>query len=137
VIAVVDANIAAALFLDLAYSDRARNAVADATEIIAPDLIHAELANTLWKLITSKRVNAAFARQVLKGLSSVVSEFVSGEALAGEAVEHASALGHPAYDCFYFALARQRDAKLFTADRRFAAVLRRADPAIDHEFVAG
>jgi predicted nucleic acid-binding protein len=80
-IVVVDANIAAALFLDLAYSKQAREAVARASEILAPDLINAEVANTLWKLTTSKRIDIDFARQVLAGLSTVVSEFVPGKDL--------------------------------------------------------
>ena len=43
--------------------------------------------------------------------------------LRRRALEIATALRHPAYDCFYLALAETRDAELVTADRRFAARL--------------
>ena len=39
-------------------------------------------------------------------------------ALAGRALELASRLRHPAYDCFYLALAEARSAHFVTADRR-------------------
>jgi predicted nucleic acid-binding protein len=135
-IIVVDANIAAALFLDLAYSAPARDAVTDAKEIIAPDLITAEVANTLWKLTRSKHIDIGLADHVLDGLAAIVSEFVPGARLAAEAVKHASALDHPAYDCFYLTLAKRRRAKLITADRRFADVLERVDPPVDYQLIA-
>jgi predicted nucleic acid-binding protein len=134
-IVVVDANIAAALFLDLSYSARAREALTSATELLAPDLIVAEMANTLWKLVASRHIDLDFAHRVLEGLSAVVSEFVPGARLAAEALRYASALGHPAYDCFYLALAKHRDARLITADRRFAAALERLDPPVDYAFI--
>jgi len=132
---VVDANIAAALFLDLAYSPNAREAIASATEIIAPDLIAAEIANTLWKLVASKHIELEFTQRVLDGMIAVISEFVPGTSLAAEAVQYACALDHPAYDCFYLALAKRLQARLLTADRRFAAALGRMEPTIDHVFI--
>ena len=44
--------------------------------------------------------------------------------LAAQALEIAAELRHPTYDCFYLALARERRAKLVTADRRLIARLR-------------
>jgi predicted nucleic acid-binding protein len=43
--------------------------------------------------------------------------------LAGRALEIAAELRHPAYDCFYLALAEERSAKLITADRRLISGL--------------
>ena len=81
-IIVVDANIAAALFLDLAYSAQARDAVMEASGIIAPDLITAEVANTLWKLVHFKHIDMGLADHVLDGLTAIISEFVPGARLA-------------------------------------------------------
>ena len=41
--------------------------------------------------------------------------------LAGHALAIAREAGHPAYDCFYIALAERSDAHLVTADRRLVA----------------
>lgn len=117
---VIDANVAAALLLDLAYSSRAREAVSGADAIIAPDLVVHEFSNALWKLSSSGKMTENFAHQALIGLDSLVSEFVAGRSLAHQALRIALELRHPVYDCFYLALALDRDAPLLTADRRLA-----------------
>ena len=45
--------------------------------------------------------------------------------LADEALRIAVAINHPAYDCFYLALARREAAPLVTADKRLAAAAQR------------
>lgn len=127
---VIDANVAAALLLDLAYSEPARRAVAEAERIIAPDLILHEFANVLWKLVASARLSESFARQALAGLDVLVDDLVAGRSIAQEALRIAVELRHPVCDCFYLALARERHAVLLTADRRLAA--RVADTGFAH-----
>jgi predicted nucleic acid-binding protein len=48
---------------------------------------------------------------------------IPDEALAAAAMQIARRLDHPVYDCFYLALAEQRDARMITADRRLIARL--------------
>lgn len=122
-VAVIDANVAAALLLDLAYSQNARDSLDGVQTIIAPDLVHAEFANALWKLVSGDRLTETFAHQAIAGLESLVSEFVAGRSLAHEALRIAVAIRHPVYDCLYLALAASRQAPLVTADRRLAARL--------------
>jgi predicted nucleic acid-binding protein len=118
---VIDANVAAALLLDLAYSASARDAVGGAERIIAPDIVVHEFANALWKLVAGGKITEGFAHQALVGLDSLVSDVVAGRAIAHDALRIAIEFTHPVYDCFYLALARERDATLMTADRRLAA----------------
>jgi len=124
---VIDANVAAALLLDLAFSGAARQAVSGAERLIAPDLVVHEFTNALWKLVASGKMTESFARQALGGLDMLVSDFVAGQTLAHEAFRLATELRHPACDCFYLALALGRDAPLLTADRRFAERLARTE----------
>ena len=118
---IIDANVAAALLLDLAYSRSAREAVSDVQRIIAPDLLVHEFTNALWRLVASGKMTKDFAHQALSGLDTLVSEFIAGQHIAHDALRIAIELAHPGYDCFYLALASDRDATLLTADRRFAA----------------
>lgn len=118
---VVDANVAAALLIDLAYSSAAREAVTGAECIIAPDLVVHEFANALWKLVAGGRMTENFAHQALTGLEALISDLVAGSGIVHEALRIAIELRHPVYDCFYLALALERDATLLTADRRLAA----------------
>jgi predicted nucleic acid-binding protein len=122
-IIIIDANVAAALLLDLAYSNAARAAVTGAERIIAPDIVVHEFANALWKLVAAGKTTDAFAHQALVGLDALVSDLVAGRTIAHDALRIAIELGHPVYDCFYLALAHDRNAPLLTADRRLAARL--------------
>lgn len=120
---VIDANIAVAAFVDLPYSQRARDLLSDAERILAPDLILHEFGNTLWKLVTTGKMTIGFAHDAITGLIALVNDLVDGRLLAHEALRLATELRHPVYDCFYLALAFNRDAPFVTADRRFAAKL--------------
>ena len=125
--AVIDANVAAALLLDLAYSGAARQAVSGADRLIAPDLVVHEFTNALQRLIAGGKITESFAHQALGGLDMLVGDLVAGQTLAHEALRLAAELRHPAYDCFYLALALGRDCPLLTADRRFAERMARSE----------
>lgn len=126
---VIDANVAAALVLQLPYSARAREAIRSAERIIAPDIIVHEFTNVLWKIATQGRMTEGFARRALVTLDGLVSDFVAGRPIAHDALRIAIAFTHPVYDCFYLALAHERDAILMTADSRFAARVARSELA--------
>ena len=120
---VIDASIAAALLIDLAYSETAREAVSNAESALAPDLITYEIANTFWKIANAGQAEVSQLQDALAYLPILLDELVSPQALAAEAFELSMKLNHPAYDCFYLALAKRADATLITADRRLAKLL--------------
>lgn len=129
-IAVIDANIALALVLDLAFSVKARAAVAQASAMIAPDLIVHETANALWKIGRTSPELRGKAVAMLRVIPALFEDMAPAAEHAASALNLALALDHPAYDCFYLALAEVRGATLITADRKLAAVAGRAHPAI-------
>jgi predicted nucleic acid-binding protein len=118
---VVDANIAMgwciadSLLSPLAVAVRKRHA-----EIIAPDFIIVEVTNALVLASRSSSASVDYMQSALEQLPRWFSELVPAVSLRGEAFVIAQKLGHPAYDCFYLALAVQRRAKMVTADRKFA-----------------
>jgi len=126
-IGVLDANIAIALLVDLPYSAAARDAAAKLESAIAPDLIIHEAANALWRIANAGQMDASTCQAVLAQLPRLFDEVVPGDTLAAAALAQAIMRKHPAYDCFYSALAAARGATLITADRRFAAVLHAED----------
>lgn len=128
---VLDANIYLALFTELAYSQNARAAVAHATEIIAPDLIRHETANTLWKLATAGAVTAEHASQVIAAFATTFDEIVPMAEFTQDAFQLATRLNHPAYDCYYLHLAMQREATLVTADKRLAQIANSLGPKVN------
>ena len=128
--AVIDANIALALVLDLAYSEQARKAVAATDSMIAPDLIIHESANALWKIAKASPALQPRCRTLISVIPSLLEEIVPALSIVEEALDLALALNHPAYDCFYIALARNRGAQLITADRKLVLAAERADRSI-------
>jgi predicted nucleic acid-binding protein len=92
----------------------------------APDLLVAECANILWKKVRRGELSdqeATTAAALLCG-ADILLEPMS--ALMEQAVQLALRLGHPAYDCFYLALAEMTDAPLVTADEALVRRVRLA-----------
>lgn len=114
----VDASVAAKLFIPEPDSALAIATIAG-ERLLAPDLVFAELANILWKchrrglIGTSELANYDFA--------VLFDQIVPCQALWTSAVALSVDLNHPAYDCFYLALALAENDVLITADRRFHA----------------
>lgn len=92
-------------------------------ELIAPDLIAAEISNAVWK-----KWGRGELLGVPPGLDGVLQAFdalESGQGLAHRAAEIAIELNHPVYDCFYLALAEATGQKIVTEDRHLIGKLER------------
>jgi predicted nucleic acid-binding protein len=115
---VVDASVAARWFLTLDRSDAATALLRSGERLIAPDLVVVEATNTAWKARTFGGVSLETVIDFVEKSARLFHELVPAADLKDRALEIALALKHPAYDCFYLALAQQRDCKLVTADER-------------------
>jgi predicted nucleic acid-binding protein len=80
----------------------------------------AEIVNVIWKRLMGGAIDRSQAADVPRDLPQLFTELCPLASLAGRALAIAAELRHPAYDCFYLALAEARTARLVTADRRFA-----------------
>ena len=90
----------------------------------APDLLVAECVNILWKKHRLGQVGADGVEAALAALAMINTGLWPMRRLVGPAFELARRLDHPAYDCFYLALATERDAPFATADLRLVRKLR-------------
>lgn len=86
--------------------------------IIAPALLHAELAHVFGKYANQGLIDEASAQSKLDDVLLLVDDFISDRELYGEAYRESRRLGHSSYDMFYFILARRTGATLFTLDRK-------------------
>lgn len=86
-------------------------------DLSVPDFFFAEMANIIWR--RGRNEDPAQAALLLSRLDPVFVRVVPTDQLAQSALGLALALDHPAYDCFYLALAIAEDDVLITADRRF------------------
>lgn len=124
---VVDASVALKWVFDEPGSAAATALRND--ELIAPALWLAESTNALWRRarigdITAEQANVRLSELLNAPVASLPIEPYLERAL-GLAVE----IDHPVYDCLYLAVALRHDTHVVTADRRFAAAVRRPDLA--------
>lgn len=124
-ILVVDASVATKWFLPETGHHLARELAAGENILIAPELIVAEVCNTFWKKVMRGEASADQAKEVAIGLPKVFRELASCAVLAPRALEMALELRHPAYDCFYLALAEFANTALVTADAGLVRAARR------------
>lgn len=121
---VVDASVAVKWFVPEIHS-AASVRLLDAEFILcAPDLIGAELANTLWKKVRKGEISRGEADEILASFDGLPIEFVPTKVLLSAAFQVAVTLGRSVYDSLYVALAVAQECSLITADRKFhSAVL--------------
>ena len=85
--------------------------------LIAPDLILAEVANALWRKVKLGEIVEDQAASALPHLRDYV-DLVQSAPFAEEALQVALDLGHPVYDCLFLTVAQKIGAELVTADKR-------------------
>jgi predicted nucleic acid-binding protein len=120
---VVDASVAIKWFLLEPGREEARRLLQPGHRLIAPELIVAEATNAMWRRVMAGQMSARQGAAAITALVRFLEALLPLGPLAARALGIAEELRHPAYDCFYLALAEARDAKLVTADRRLVGRL--------------
>jgi predicted nucleic acid-binding protein len=113
---IVDASVATKWFFQEVQWDVARTFLS--TDLIAPDLILAEVGNAAWKRCRQNGLSLPEALAIMDDLPKVFGRLITISALALDAMRISATLRHPIYDCFYLALAERERVPLVTADRR-------------------
>ena len=131
---IVDASVAIKWYAREPGSDQAVPYLSR-DDLVAPDLVVAEVGNAFWKRIRRGVSIRAQAEAALKRLPVDIPSLVPLPALCDAALDLAIATDHPIYDCFYIALALREDAPIVTADARLAALCEATSLRV--EFIGG
>jgi predicted nucleic acid-binding protein len=115
---VVDASVALRWCFQLNGSDRAEELLRSNDHLIAPDLVIAEITNAAWKLVIFDGVITESAQAAVRDVAKAFEDLVPTSVLKDRALAIAVELRHPAYDCFYLALAERSASPLVSADDR-------------------
>ncbi len=113
---VVDASVAIKWLVREEGSDDALRLL-DA-KLVAPDLLYAEAANILWKMVRRGQVSADEGDLAAHALLQVEIQIVPARLLFASALRLSVQLDHPAYDCVYLATADALAATFVTADAK-------------------
>lgn len=89
-------------------------------EIVAPDLIVAEVTSVIRKQVLRKEIERIHAPSRVQAAIELCDRLVETTSLQSEVLNESLRLAHSSYDMFYFVLARRCSATLFTADRKLA-----------------
>jgi predicted nucleic acid-binding protein len=129
---VVDASVVVKWFVPEIRSDAARRLLVLPHEYVAPDLLFAETANTIWKKTRRGDLTAEEGRQLVADIRQIAVETVSCRALAEDAQALANVTGRTVYDSMYVALAVRLSTRLITADERLEAALKKIPAMAGH-----
>jgi predicted nucleic acid-binding protein len=120
---VLDASVAAKVYIEEAGSDEAIALVTGQQKLLAPELIRVEVAAALLRRVRKGELVAAEAqrrcRHWLERLHRGLFALTPDENLVDDAIGLAAQLNHPLQDCLYLAAARRADVPLITADGKF------------------
>lgn len=116
---VVDAKIAVLWSIEAPLSELAVKVLRSGHALIAPDLIVPEVTNALYFALKDRDDRVERARDGLEFLPRWFTELVPCASLRSRAIAYALEFGHPAYDCFYLALATMRQVQMVTTDAHF------------------
>ncbi|MEO4000770.1 type II toxin-antitoxin system VapC family toxin [Mesorhizobium sp. CAU 1732] len=114
---VVDASVAIKWVVPEADSSNAE-ALVGSYRLIAPQLIYAECANIVWKMMRRGELSGGEAMRATTVIDDFAVQTASMRELVPLSVDLSVRLDHAVYDCFYIALAQLEECRLITADAR-------------------
>jgi hypothetical protein len=94
----VDASLVIKWFVQEGHTDAARRLLDEPAECAAPDLLFAEVANTVSKKVRRDKLTTAQGRRLGADLGRIAVETVPCRALAADAYALATASGCTVYD---------------------------------------
>src|SRR5690606_41554796 len=120
---VIDASVALKWFFAENLHEAALRILDRESDLLAPELILAEVANALWKKAMRGEIQASDAEEIVTLLDPHFTPFFPTFSLLPRAQQIAFELRHPVYDCIYIACAEASEATLVTDDRRLLSVV--------------
>lgn len=119
-ICVVDASVAVKWFVEEPGTPEALDVLGSGDVLAAPELILAEIGNTIWKKLLRGEISREHADAIVRGVPFMFDHIRSTAAHLPRALEIASAIEHPLYDCLYLSVAESESSVLVTDDGKLA-----------------
>lgn len=119
---VIDASVALKWYVREELSDEAFRLLHSGEDLVAPELIVAEVTNIAWKKLVRNQISSGQAAIIATAIGQSDIRLIPSATFNERALEMAQALNHSVYDCLYLACAENTVAAVITADQRFYRV---------------
>lgn len=116
---VVDASVAVKWLLPEEHTEQAESLLVEGNTLVAPDLLFAEVGNSLWKRVKGRELTQEAGREALLRLMDIEILVTPASQLIDKAFALACEHGRTVYDSLYLALTLEESAILVTGDKRF------------------
>ena len=123
---IIDSNIIIHAMIPSEFTAKARQVLAFGN-LQAPEIVIAEIANVLGRLVRTKMLDVSQAINLYAGVKKLPLHLVASRDLIDRAFELSLNLVHPIFDCYYLELALRERLPFITTDRRFIEKLRSRD----------
>jgi predicted nucleic acid-binding protein len=124
---VLDASAAVCLVMRLPEAVVLAGRLQPASQVLAPALFHAEVANALWKYVRAGAIGRDLALERLTEAGELLDDSIPDAELTTEALAAADQYDHPVYDLLYAVIARRYGCTVLTRDKRLGGLLRLMD----------
>jgi predicted nucleic acid-binding protein len=122
---VIDASAAANIVMRTDIATPLIDKLEKAALVIAPELFHSEIANTMWKYVQIGDLNTSVAIDRYQEAIGLIDTFEADKGLITEALSSASKYNHPVYDLLYAVLALRYGCSILSSDKRLIILLKK------------
>ena len=122
-VVVVDASVVIKWFVPENGTEAALRLLDSGHHFVAPDLLFAEVANSIWKKTLRGELTTSDSHQLAVDLERIAIETIPCRELATDAHALALITSRSVYDSMYVALAIRLETRLITADERLVNAL--------------
>ena len=127
---ILDTSAALHVALQGEHAAQLAQVIEQATQVLSPQLVRAELGNALWKYMRWQQMPHDQALQHWEDASGLIDELLDDSALMPQAMSLAARYEQTVYDMIYIAAALQQGARLLTLDKKLKAFAAQIDPRL-------
>lgn len=131
---VVDSSVAIKWLVPEPYSEQARLILNDyqkgELDLLAPDLIYAEVGNIVWKKQAFQGLAVTDAQLVIDTFRTLTFSITPTAVLLADAYSLAVRHQRTVYDMLYVALGQQENCRFVTADEKLVNAIHNAFPSV-------
>ena len=106
-----------------------------ATQVMSPQIVRAELGNALWKYMRWQQMPLDQALQHWEDAAGLIDQLLDDAVLMPQAMSLATKHELSVYDMLYIAAALQQGARLLTLDKKLKVLALKIDPQLVADFV--